>query len=278
MPRPVSKLEMPMGEPEYVTMDMVKTLLQNQADAFNSSFKLLIQDLKEDMKSIRKETTDVQVSLQFSQAKMEANEKKIQLVENSIAMHSENLHDINHHADQVESQLEYLENQSRRSNVRITGVTENKDSEKSWDDTEKVVKKIIKEKLNITEDIEIERCHRVNRRNNSYRKPNQVDQPRPIVAKFSKWKDKERVLSTARQLRPEGVRFLADLSRRTLDKREAQVPMLLDARKKGKVAYFVLDKLVIKDKPFNQSRPPSRPASQGERSTNDNSDHEVSFG
>ena len=91
-----------MGEPEYVTMDMVKTLIQNQADVFNSSFKLLIQDLKEDMKSIRKEITDVQVSLQFSQAKMEANEKKIQLVENSIAMHSENLHDINDHVDQVE--------------------------------------------------------------------------------------------------------------------------------------------------------------------------------
>ncbi len=70
--------------------------------------------------------------------------------------------------------------------------------------------------------------NRVNRRN---RMPNQKDQPMPIFAKFAKWKDKERVPSMARQLRPEGVRFLADLSRRTLDKREAQVPMLLDARK-----------------------------------------------
>eukprot|EP00795_Rhopilema_esculentum_P011068 gene11068-19929_t len=42
---------MPKGEPDYVSMDMVKTLLQNQTDAFNSSFKLLIQDLKEDMKT-----------------------------------------------------------------------------------------------------------------------------------------------------------------------------------------------------------------------------------
>ena len=67
---------MPMGEPEYVTMDMVKTLLQNQADTFNSSFKLFIQDLKEDMKSIQKEITDMQVSLQFSQAKMEANKRR----------------------------------------------------------------------------------------------------------------------------------------------------------------------------------------------------------
>ena len=147
-------------------------------------------------------------------------------------------------------------------------------TEKSWDDIEKVVKEIIKEKLNISEDIEIERCHRVNRRN---RMPNQKDQPRPILAKFAKWKDKERVLSMARQLRPEGVRFLADLSRRTLDKREAQVPMLLDARKQGKVAYFVLDRLVIKDKTFNQTRPPNNNISQGRSSTND-SDPEVSFG
>ncbi len=160
-------------EKDYVTMDMVKTLLQNQADAFNSSFKLLIQDLKEDMKSIKKEIIDMQVSLQFSQAKMEDNEKKIRVVEKSINMHRENLNDIHNHADQVESQLEYLENQSWRSNVRITGVSEDKNTEKSWDDTEKVVKEIIKEKLKISEDIEIERCHRVNRRN---RMPNQKDQ------------------------------------------------------------------------------------------------------
>ncbi len=46
-------------EKDYVTLDMVKTLLQNQADAFNSSFKLLIQDLKEDMKSIKKEIIEI---------------------------------------------------------------------------------------------------------------------------------------------------------------------------------------------------------------------------
>ena len=65
-------------------------------------------------------------------------------------------------------------------------LSENKDAEKSWDDNEKVMKRIFKEKLNITEDIEIERCHKVDRRNNSYCKSNEVDQPRPIVVKFSK--------------------------------------------------------------------------------------------
>ena len=35
-------------------------------------------------------------------------------------------------------------------------------------------------------------------------------------------------------------------------KREEQVPEMLAARKQGKIAYFVLDKLVIKDKPPDQ--------------------------
>ena len=95
----------------------------------------------------------MQVSLQCSQAKMEANEKKIQIVEQNISTHSENLNKINDHADQVETQLEYLDNQSCRNNVRIIGVSKDKTKEKSWDDTEEVVKALIKETLKITDDI-----------------------------------------------------------------------------------------------------------------------------
>ena len=68
---------------------------------------------------------------------------------------------ISDHTDVTEAQIEYM-NQSRQSNIRITGVAEDKNVEKSWDDTEKVVKQVIKDKLNLQEDFEIERCHRVN--------------------------------------------------------------------------------------------------------------------
>ena len=43
---------------------------------------------------------------------------------------------INGHAYNVESQLEYIENQSRPKNIKILGIEENKDEEKTWDDTE----------------------------------------------------------------------------------------------------------------------------------------------
>ncbi len=85
-----------------------------------------------------------------------------------------------------------------------------------------------------------------------------------------RWKDKERILKKAREVKPDGVKFLADLSKRTLDRREEQVPDLIAARKSGKIAFFVLDKLIIKDKPPDSVKKRTNPAS-------DDSEHEVSF-
>ena len=192
----------------------------------------------------------------------------------TLSIHSENLNVINQQADQVDNQLEYLENQSRRKNIRITGIPEDKVNEQSWDDTEVIVKQSIKDKLNISEDFEIARCHRVNShtRRSNYRS-GQAEEPRPIVATFLKWKEKEIVLKKAREIKPQGVRFLADLSSRTIQKRSDQVPKLLEARRQGKVAFFVLDKLIIKDKkPLNPTKPPD-----DNQTTRSESEHEVSF-
>ena len=55
-------------------------------------------------------------------------------------------------------------------------------------------------------------------------------------------------MKEARAKKPDGIKFVPDLSQRTLDKRERLVPKLLDARRHGKITYFVLDKLVVKEK------------------------------
>ena len=46
-----------------------------------------------------------------------------------VALHSENLNEINDHADRFESQVEYIENQSRWNNIRILGIDEDRDEE-----------------------------------------------------------------------------------------------------------------------------------------------------
>ena len=46
----------------------------------------------------------------------------------------------------IEDQFLYLEDQSRRNNVKIMGVDEDLE-EKTWDDTEKIVRKLIRSAL-----------------------------------------------------------------------------------------------------------------------------------
>lgn len=88
------------------------------------------------------------------------------------------------------------------------------------------------------------------RSNKGYRpRQNGKEQPRNIVAKFGSWKAKENVLRKARSSRPVGIKFVADLSQKTMAKREAQVNDLSEARRHRKRAFFVMDRLIIKDKP-----------------------------
>eukprot|EP00112_Aurelia_sp_Birch-Aquarium-sp1_P009036 Seg2013.2 transcript_id=Seg2013.2/GoldUCD/mRNA.D3Y31 product="hypothetical protein" protein_id=Seg2013.2/GoldUCD/D3Y31 len=98
--------------------------------------------------------------------------------------------------DAMDSKLEYLKNQSRLNNIRITGVPEDTQNEKSLDDTERVVSQLIKDKLGIQEELVIERCDRVKHSNKGYNpRQNGKEQPRNIVTKFTSWKATENVLT-----------------------------------------------------------------------------------
>ena len=104
----------------------------------------------------------------------------------------------------------------------------------------------IKEKLDI--EIEIERAHRVDRR----KKPGvatKQDQPRTIVCRLKSWKQKEAVLRKARKEKPVGLFICEDQALATLDKRASQVERLKEAKKAEKTAYFILDRLIIRDGP-----------------------------
>ena len=154
---------------------------------------------------------------------------------------------------------------------------EDKDKEKTWDDTEIIVKDLTKKKLNYEDEIEIERAHRVGKK---HRRGRQYESgktpPRPIVVKISDWKVKEAVLREARKIKPEGVMFYNDLAKRTLNRRTEQVPEMVKYRKQGLQAYFIWDRLIVKDKDGKLIRP--RPRDDGEDLfSDDDEDDEVTF-
>ena len=93
----------------------------------------------------------MKTSLQYTQKDVEelkpihiklgAVNKELDIISNDLALHSQ--------------KMEYLENQSRRNNIRVNGIPES-DNE-TWEDAEVKVKREIKDNL----DIDIERAREV---------------------------------------------------------------------------------------------------------------------
>ena len=73
----------------------------------------------------------------------------------------------------------YLENQSRRNNLRFEGLPE--DDNETWDETEAKFKNVLVEKLDFEFAPEIERAHRTGRA----RRHDGTPKPRTVVFKFN---------------------------------------------------------------------------------------------
>ena len=69
------------------------------------------------------------------------------------------------------------------------------------------------------------------------------------MCRLSSWKQKEAVVRKARKEKLEGLFICEDLSQATLEKRKPQLEKLKAAKQAGKSAYFILDRLIIRDKP-----------------------------
>ena len=134
--------------------------------------------------------------------------------------------------------------------MKIVGVPENLDTEKTWDDMEKVVREVIKDNLMMENaaELSIEWAHRAGRKQRRHYESGSKVKPMPIVMKFNHWKQKERVLRIAQEKKPKGIMFYLDMAKRTLDRRTELIPDFIEERKKGKIAYFVMDQLVVRDK------------------------------
>ena len=155
--------------------------------------------------------------------------------------------------DTLNTKVDQLENQSRRDNLIFHGLTD--ENNESWADSEAKVRQYIANDLGMDEtDISFERAHRLNTRNS----------PRPIIVKFSHFKDREKVLREYRDQKltaqggeqpddvsgqnraiDSGVRVAEDFSARVRRTRRALYPFLRDYLKESRDAHIRFDKLVV---------------------------------
>ena len=189
------------SETVVITLPILKEMLDLQ----RSSFQVLIDDVKNEVKGLKKDLEEVKTSISFISNVTDSLKESIKVTGNKVGKLQKSLGmlevDTHEGLDMLADQQEYLENQSRRNNVKITGVPES-DNEKCWDETEKLVKSVIKTELGIEDDFEIVRAHRVGKRINadgdqphaSNRQTNRTSRPLNILAKFLSWKAKEKVI------------------------------------------------------------------------------------
>ena len=117
-------------------------------------------------------------------------QRKVSSLEEKV----EKIYDFQIDPNEVGKKRTDLEDHSRRNNLRIDGVGE--ENGLGWDDYERKVKEIFIDKLELENDIIIERAHRA--RKSKYGKK---DQPRTIVCKLLSYKDKVKVLQNCKKLK-----------------------------------------------------------------------------
>ena len=142
----------------------VKELLEIQEKSFRATVQLLIDKQMQESKQLRQEISDLRMSLTYSQKEIDDLKAKCDKLEKDNVRNQANHEDTHAAIVDLEDQPDYLENQSRRNNLKIFGIPEKENGFETWEETEQLVKEAIKDKLKITTQIQIERAHRVGQR------------------------------------------------------------------------------------------------------------------
>lgn len=123
----------------------------------------------------------------------------------------------------------YMEVYQRRENLRFHGIREA--SGTTEENVKGVLVGFMQNELDISEadTIEFQRIHRIGRR-----KPSQ-DKPRPIMARFLRYSDRELVMSRAKKLKGKGLGISADLPKEIVNRRKE----LMSKFRKAKVFFFL---------------------------------------
>ena len=224
---------------------MFRELMKTQEENFRSFVSMHIDSTNKRvdtfMVNVTKEVCDLKNSLEFSQGELE--QAKIDLhglpsTPNVTSNIDEALKTLTNNFKELEKQVEYIDNYSRRNSLVIKGIEESQNE--TWEDTERKVRDMIKDKLKLNESaIEIERAHRV---------AGTTDGTKNIAVKFLRFKDKDDILANAKNLKDTGISINQSFSDKLNNRRAELWQEVLQHRRAGKISYLSFDKVIVKNR------------------------------
>lgn len=199
--------------------------------------------LKTRLTQVEEENKNLRITVASNQE--ELTELKVSMVNTcSLAADNDNeLRKLKADIQQLRCRHIKLEAYTRRENIKIFNLPEIRGETPS--DTEELVKSMFEEKMNIrkedVDDIRFERVHRLPTRRNQ----NNPDKPRPVIAKFSFYQDKQFVWSSVKNLKDTGIGLAHDYPKEIDDIHAKLYPVLKKAKRDKQQAFFKVDKLII---------------------------------
>ena len=204
-----------------------------------------IEELKERISKLEKENESLKESTNYNcnqfvdlkcevQANFPATAKRMSKLEEGVKFLCKKL------SEEQERSIK-LESHSRRNNLNFFKIEEQQNE--TIEKTENILRNFIIKELKVDEEemqnISIERDHRIG-------KPSTT--PRPIIAKFSFFKDKEYIRSKARNLKGTKYSLAEDFPKEIVERRKELLPNLREAKASGQKATVKYDKLIIEGK------------------------------
>ena len=212
----------------------LKLLLEVQAKGYNDSIDRLHREMSDMKKHYDEKIRDLEIFLEYSYKAMDEIKTSMTPKDIFVKLEDKSRDEL----QRLDSRINRQEDYSRKHNLRIDGLDESK-SETSQQ-TEIKVLNMFQQYFDVS-NIEIDIAHRI--KSSSNHKNNQT-----ILVRLKKLSDRDFILRNKSKLKNSKIFINEDLCEETLKLRKVKIPEMKTARESGKIAYFVGDKLIIKNR------------------------------
>ena len=211
-------------EPTLSDVMQKLSMMSSSMDTKFEEVKKEVHDLREDYAALQGELRDMKTEV------TELRQENRNLLQTN--------QDLTARLCNLERKADDLEGRSKRNNLIFYGMQ--KSTGETNADCEGMVKDLLTDKLELSEDIEFDRVHRLNSKSDS-----------PVIARCAFYKQKLTILKAKRKLQGSGVFIGEDFSSRVREIRRKLTPHLKKAKKDGKNASMVFDHLFIDGRKFS---------------------------
>ena len=178
-------------------MDDIKSIKStvSSVEKTVNTMNLKFYDLEKKVSNIDNRVSEVEQSCSFISSKFETlvdenkrSQAAVKKMEGSLKSLEDQMKPCTDGMNTLKKKLSDLESRSMRNNLIFYGI-----EERTSEDCEMIVKTFIKDKLSIDSDMLLDRAHRLGNNLNS-------SKPRPVIARFHYYKDRETVRTKAYEL------------------------------------------------------------------------------